>query len=1782
MAQNAKPWTRPGTDAGDEIVGPDGGTYVWVPPGEFMMGSDEERDNAKPSHKKRITQGFWLSKCEVSNEQYARFLNANGKNEDREGHRLYWDTWGAAAIQREADTYEPEAGLEHHPAVDVSWYGAKAYCDFYGLRLPTEAEWEYAARGPRGFTYPWGNEWDERKCLWGVESKSVLDFANVGSFAAGRSWCGARNMAGNASEWCAEVFIRGASLYHDDGAYKCRSAYRAKYRPSPSDMFHSLGFRPAVTYDVQLSEPNVESLRAEDVVIKPGMRTTIVRGDFGRLNQIKDPETGTTTSLVKMPDGRVKIVEKDSDGNVINEIEYSKEDSEKILEGAEKITITKLPDGNIGVNKCDKDGKWTGFQSLPAKEKLVSASAYDPDTGITTTSKKNPDGSCTVTKSDEDVNIIHEVTIPPSGSRATYVEAYDPKTGETTTVRRNPDGSCTVVKADKQGNVISEEVKAPRDQELAFAKLYDPETKITTTVRKNPDGFITVTRSQNWKDNDGTKHTLEVDSDGNQTKIIAHPDGTKTTTRWDAKGGETKVVTAKDGSETTIERTSDGHAIETTTRPDGTTTVVRKDHTGKVLETVKRDPGGKTVTTDSRGIVTKTQATEDDKTEMEITDTQLKEEELQAKRKEALEKLAELQTEYFNAYNRDDQEEAQRIEKKMNDHAAKTRHLFDPTEAEKKKAEEDRIRAELARAEKELEEREKEIMRKREEADARVREFEDEYWEAYNRGDKAEALRIKKEMDDHAEKTQHLFDATEIEKKKEELEDKRREADGRLRRLQENYRKANKFSYNPFEPILVRDKAKAARIKKRIDEVAEETQHLFDATEEEKRKEAEEDKIRYELAKEIRHQAHGIAKSKLAEKEVWQDTWDKFSDKELVDLEVGTIDVKDLSEGARFQDLTGKQRRAMLRYWADASARKQIILEKLADKKTTGEQRKILHNMLKRAEDEEQSAEEFIGDIDKITVLGYAGDAVIMATGGKAAQKIFKGGKTLLRGGAKAGAETAKGVGRGAAKATRRVVGDKAADATVSAAKTVAGKGKAAARGIADGTKAAASKVLDTKAGQTAAALTSKAKGAATAVREIDKAASKRIAETAVVRGAKKAGGLLLKDVRELRGGADNIAGGAAKKVRGVPERPRAPAKETRPRTTNVDDTRPRTTSVDDTKPRTTSVDDTRPKTTSVDDTRLKTADVDDTRPRTTSVDDTRPKTTKLDRTRPETAKLDRTRPETTKLDRTRPETAKAKDVKPKAKQPDKAGPKAPERPKKVAKAPAKPTQAKAVKPKVKVADDAKPKIKDGKTVADDAKPTIKDDKTETFRMTDAEYKAVKPKVKVADDAKPKIKDADAEAETLRADAETLRADAETVIEVDPGRRARDAKTEAFRTTDAEYKAQRKRLRNLAPGRVYINDSETPLNFGEFLGDGRTTTVFADAVDGTKAFRIMRKGYDPRDVLIDDFGYRRALALEEGSDGLFAVTRQHKRWYITDVSDPRFKDLEGAIVTQVELVEKDAAKRVQQQLGGVTRGQLHALDQTTRYFNRKGVAWTDNHFGNFDFVPVDEARDIWGIKIFDTGGLYPAQGTDELTKYQNARMIQEAFNLPDARWVRDWKEAHRIPRELARNKVIKDLRIKRTKAAFDPDDEEAWGRVDFKQVFGDAEPRVIGAPTAMAYRDGYRSLASQPPAVADELFLRHTGREPSVSAPHDLRLGPESTYTPAEIDEIEKRLFDKSGASPKIDFRDRTTEPFNVPGDVTPISRSQPGGRLVRLAMSPEGLYQQQPMRFKTHKRKAA
>lgn len=173
-----------GTHAGQETEGPDGGVYVWVPAGDFLMGSEwegpdeRERPNEEPRHRVHITRGFWLGKHEVTNEQYRRFCEATGR-------RFPWDS----------------GQDDDHPVVHVSWEDAQAYCAHYGLRLPTEAEWEWAARGLEGRLFPWGNEWDGKALCWRENRGPGRATFAVGSFPAGASWVGALDMAGNVSEW---------------------------------------------------------------------------------------------------------------------------------------------------------------------------------------------------------------------------------------------------------------------------------------------------------------------------------------------------------------------------------------------------------------------------------------------------------------------------------------------------------------------------------------------------------------------------------------------------------------------------------------------------------------------------------------------------------------------------------------------------------------------------------------------------------------------------------------------------------------------------------------------------------------------------------------------------------------------------------------------------------------------------------------------------------------------------------------------------------------------------------------------------------------------------------------------------------------------------------------------------------------------------------------------------------------------------------------------------------------------------------------------------------------------------------------------------------------------------------------------------------------------------------------------------------------------------------------------------------------------------------------------
>ena len=176
------PWKRPGRHAGEQITGPDEGTLVWVPSGKFMMGSNEGGSDQQPVHEVEM-DGFWIGQCEVTNAQYRDFWRAKGR------------------------TFRPDSTQgENHPVVYVTWQDAVDYCEHYGLNLPTEAQWEYAARGPQNLRFPWGNDWDPRKCC-SDDNRGPHDRTfPVGSFPNGVSPCGALDMTGNVWEWCADWY----------------------------------------------------------------------------------------------------------------------------------------------------------------------------------------------------------------------------------------------------------------------------------------------------------------------------------------------------------------------------------------------------------------------------------------------------------------------------------------------------------------------------------------------------------------------------------------------------------------------------------------------------------------------------------------------------------------------------------------------------------------------------------------------------------------------------------------------------------------------------------------------------------------------------------------------------------------------------------------------------------------------------------------------------------------------------------------------------------------------------------------------------------------------------------------------------------------------------------------------------------------------------------------------------------------------------------------------------------------------------------------------------------------------------------------------------------------------------------------------------------------------------------------------------------------------------------------------------------------------------------------
>jgi formylglycine-generating enzyme required for sulfatase activity len=185
---------------------------VSVPAGPFTMGSNEDEADERPAHTVELA-AFTIDRLPVTNAQFARFLDAVGPRGPY-GKRYYDDDDNDARIHRRNEKWLPDPGFEDHPVVEASWPGAHAYCGWRGARLPTEAEWEKAARGTDKRRYPWGNQApDDSRARFGAGWNET---SPVHAHPAGASPYGMLDAAGNAWEWVSSEY-RPYPWRADDG-----------------------------------------------------------------------------------------------------------------------------------------------------------------------------------------------------------------------------------------------------------------------------------------------------------------------------------------------------------------------------------------------------------------------------------------------------------------------------------------------------------------------------------------------------------------------------------------------------------------------------------------------------------------------------------------------------------------------------------------------------------------------------------------------------------------------------------------------------------------------------------------------------------------------------------------------------------------------------------------------------------------------------------------------------------------------------------------------------------------------------------------------------------------------------------------------------------------------------------------------------------------------------------------------------------------------------------------------------------------------------------------------------------------------------------------------------------------------------------------------------------------------------------------------------------------------------------------------------------------------------
>jgi formylglycine-generating enzyme required for sulfatase activity len=193
----------------------DGIEMVLVPAGCFIMGSNDGDPEEEPAHKQCINYGFWIDRTEVTQGDFLRIG----------GPRPYGSE----------SRYKGDA----LPVDSVSWFEARDFCQLRGGRLPTEAEWEYAARGPDGLVYPWGNEFIDENTVNSGNFRSRR--AEIGDRVGGAAWVGALDMSGNLQEWTSSSAWKGYPYVATDGREEFHKAMPNMPRILRGGSFHGTG-----------------------------------------------------------------------------------------------------------------------------------------------------------------------------------------------------------------------------------------------------------------------------------------------------------------------------------------------------------------------------------------------------------------------------------------------------------------------------------------------------------------------------------------------------------------------------------------------------------------------------------------------------------------------------------------------------------------------------------------------------------------------------------------------------------------------------------------------------------------------------------------------------------------------------------------------------------------------------------------------------------------------------------------------------------------------------------------------------------------------------------------------------------------------------------------------------------------------------------------------------------------------------------------------------------------------------------------------------------------------------------------------------------------------------------------------------------------------------------------------------------------------------------------------------------------------------------------------------